>query len=404
MTLFLVNIVPGIAKARVNRVTSGIHREKLYEVYQSDQLIRWSDARDYAGSQLFAKLVSINDPTENRYISSLIVHPSLWVDSNSPPGNLIGPYIGLRQLSGSSEPEGGWRWENGTPMGTYSYWFFNQPDNYNDDNAGLFYNGYAGATIDSQWGDVLDSWTITTGPYAPGPNPFLANSFVVEYPFPESATVKVASGALNGILYEVYRHYRPFTYSQAQVYARDVLGVQLAVIHDAEQNAFLSSLISDASLWTDSGSPANNFIGPYIGLYQLPGSTEPSGGWYWEDGAQLDNGYMNWFSNQPDNYNGDNVGVFYNAFDKAVVDSKWGDVVNSWTISTGPYAPGPNPFLSKSFITQRPFNGLRSDVPGPLSILGSFAGCGWSRHLRDRCRTLRRNSASVVHSSSMTPE
>lgn len=361
------------------RMRTGISHEKFYEVYKSDQLLRWSDAHDYAKNTLNAKLVSIGDVTENTFVSSLIKDPSLWVDSNSPPGNLIGPYLGLSQVPGSSEPSGGWRWQNGSSLTGYANWFSNQPDNYNDDNVGVFYNGFVGASVNTSWGDVLDNWTISTGPYSPGSNPFLANSFVVESPFPLTAIVKVASGVNDEIRFDVYRSDTPLTFTQARAYSRDILGTHLAVIKDAAQNAFVSSLITDPALWHDSGSPAGNYIGPYIGLYQLPGSSEPNSGWFWVDGAPLKD-YANWFSNQPDNYNGDNVGVFYNGYLKAVPDSKWGDVLNEVTISVGPYSPGPNPFLANSFVVQS-----AQPVPGPLAAMGSFVGFCWSRQLRQRC-------------------
>jgi hypothetical protein len=277
---------------------------------------------------------------------------------------------------------------DGAAINGYSNWFGNQPDNYNGDNVGVFYNAYEMASANTPWGDVLDGWTVSVGPYSPGPNPFLSNSFVVEYPFPLSAITKVSSGVSNGILYEAYRSDFMLTWSNALTYAKDVLGGGLVKIKDAATNAFVSSLIGDPSLWSDSGSPACNYIGPYIGLYQVAGSAEPDSGWYWDDGTPLE-GYMNCFSNQPDNYNGDNVGVFYNAFEQAVPNSKWGDVFSLRTISEGPYSPGPNPFLSNSFVFEQVLAPrLKSNVleraPGPLPVFGVLAAFRWSRRLRRR--------------------
>ncbi|MEB3361073.1 MAG: C-type lectin domain-containing protein [Synechococcaceae cyanobacterium] len=380
LAVSMTSILPSPVEAAIVRANSGLSHEKLYEVYRSDQPIRWSDAQDYANTNLLAKLVSIGDDSENAYISTLIADPSLWIDSNSPPGYRIGPYIGLRQLPGSSEPKGGWRWENLTPVKAYSNWFRNQPDNYSGDDVGVFYNGNEPASASIPWGDVLDSWTLTTGPYSPGPNPFLAQSFVIEYPFPLASIVKVASGISGGFLYEVYRSDALLPFSHAETYARIILGTKLAVIKDAAQNAFISSLITDPSLWVDSNSPAYNYIGPYIGLYQLPGSAEHEAGWFWVDGTPL-SGYTNWFFNQPDNYNDDNVGLFYNGYDKALPDSQWGDVVNGWNISVGPYSPGRNPFLANSFVVQYP-----RPVPGPLPLMAALAAFRCTRQLRRRCQ------------------
>jgi hypothetical protein len=87
------------------------------------------------------------------------------------------------------------------------------------------------------------------------------------------------------------------------------LAAKLVSIESAGENQFVSTLIRDSSLWVNSGSPARNYSGPYIGLRQLPGSSEPSDGWRWQNGSSL-TGYSNWFSNQPYDYNGDNVAVF----------------------------------------------------------------------------------------------
>jgi hypothetical protein len=386
--LSVASILPSRVEAAMVRVASGLSHAKLYEVYRSDQPIRWSDAQEYATTNLLAKLVSIGDSSENAYISTLIADPSLWVDSKSPQGHRIGPYIGLRQTPGSSEPKGGWRWENLTSMSAYSNWYRNQPDNYSDDDVGVFYNGNEPIPANIPWGDVLDSWTLTKGPYAPGPNPFLAQSFVVEYPFSLASIVKVASGINDGSRYEVYRSDTRLPFSHAETYARIVLGTKLAVIKDATKNVFISSLITDPSLWVDSNSPAGNHIGPYIGLYQQPGSAEPEGGWFWVDGTPL-SGYTNWFFNQPDNYNDDNVALYYNGFDRALPDSQWGDVVNGWNISVGPYSPGRNPFLANSFVVQ-----YQHPVPGPLPLMAAFAAFRCTRQLRRRCQGLAPSARS----------
>jgi hypothetical protein len=390
------------------KVSSGIAFEKLYEVYRSDTPLSWSSARDFANDNLSVKLVSIESSGENQFISSLIKDSSLWTNSGKPTRNYIGPYIGLSQLPGSSEPSGGWRWENGTSLTGFSNWFFNQPDNYNDDNVALFYNGFQRASANTTWGDVHDGDMISTGPGSPGSNPFRANSFVVESPFPQSSITQVASGVLNGILYQVFNASSPITWSGAQTYAQS-FGASLASIRDAAQNSFISSLITDTSLWRNVGTvDAPNYIGPYIGLQQLPGASEPGGDWIWEDGASID-GYQNWFFNQPDDANGDDVGVFYNGSVTALADSTWGDVFDGLNILTGPGSPGPNPFLATSFVVQSEAGPMpmaarlflasspeptflsfevsssSTEVPGPLPVMGALAAYRWSRRLRRSC-------------------
>jgi hypothetical protein len=403
LALLAISGLPTAAEAAITKVNAGISFNKLYEVYLSDTILTWTSAQDYATNTLAAKLVSIESAVENQFVSTLIRDSSLWVNSGSPARNYIGPYIGLRQLPGSSEPSGGWLWENGSPLTGFSNWFFNQPDNYNDDNVAVFYNGFQRASANTPWGDVYNGASISVGPGSPGANPFLANSFVVESPFPQASINEVASGTLNGIFYQVFNAGSPITWSGAQAYAQS-MGTNLVSIRDAAQNTYISSLITDTSLWRNVGTgSAPNYIGPYIGLQQLPGSPEPGDGWIWEDGASID-GFKNWFFNQPDDLNADNVGVFYNGSVTAIANSTWGDVFDGLKILSGPGSPESNPFLATSFVVQSdlpmvplggpPFLGTLSTVPGPLPLMGALAAYRWSRRLRRSCTE---NAASKSH-------
>jgi hypothetical protein len=194
------------------------------------------------------------------------------------------------------------------------------------------------------------------------------------------------------------------------------MGATLASIRDAAINTFISTLITDVSLWRNVGTPeVPNYIGPYIGLQQLPDAVEPGGDWIWEDGASID-GYQNWFFNQPDDLNADDVGVFYNGTMTAMADSTWGDVFDGLNLLSGPGSPGPNPFLATSFVVQseqpmmpmaaRMFvattpepiflsfeaSPAKSNVPGPLPLMGAFAAYRWSRRL---CRSCIANAAGT---------
>jgi hypothetical protein len=72
-------------------------------------------------------------------------------------------------------------------------------------------------------------------------------------------------------------------------------GEYLATITSAEENAFVYSVISDATNW-------NGEFGPAIGGYQMTGAPEPAGGWAWTTGEPWE--FTNWGSNQPDNGHG----------------------------------------------------------------------------------------------------
>ena len=146
LIIILMAICATPTKAAITRVSAGINQDKMYEVYRSDNLLTWTDANKFAHEILTTNLVAIRSPSENSFLSTLIVDPSLWVDSNSPPGNYIGPYIGLVQAPGSAEPSGGWQWSKDQSAIGYSNWFSNQPDNYNNDNVGVFYNAFSRAS------------------------------------------------------------------------------------------------------------------------------------------------------------------------------------------------------------------------------------------------------------------
>lgn len=82
-------------------------------------------------------------------------------------------------------------------------------------------------------------------------------------------------------------------------------GSHLVTISSAEENAIVYNLIAENNdIWVNVdvtvASEENRIqvsIGPWIGLYQPPGSAEPDGGWTWVTGEALD--YENW-SKQPD--------------------------------------------------------------------------------------------------------
>ncbi len=81
-------------------------------------------------------------------------------------------------------------------------------------------------------------------------------------------------------------------------------GGHLVTIGSAEENELVHSLIAEnADLWvtvevTDVSEgeerPIQATLGPWIGLYQPPGSPEPDGGWTWVTGEALD--YSNWWT------------------------------------------------------------------------------------------------------------
>ncbi len=132
-----------------------------YRTYSVDEAISWTQARTFAqGLGGGYDLVSINSLAENTAVYDQITDPSLWV------GNVVGPYIGLFQPSGSAEPGGDWQWVDGTSITSFINWHPVQPDDFLGDNIGIFYGG---GIIGSTWADNIDNGTF---------NPSI--SFVVE--------------------------------------------------------------------------------------------------------------------------------------------------------------------------------------------------------------------------------
>lgn len=89
----------------------------------------------------------------------------------------------------------------------------------------------------------------------------------------------------------------PISWADANEVA-NLLGGHLATITSMEENDFVFSLIDDDIYWY----PSVNIRGPWIGGYQLPGSSEPDGGWAWVTGELFV--YTNWDLGQPNNYQG----------------------------------------------------------------------------------------------------
>lgn len=83
-------------------------------------------------------------------------------------------------------------------------------------------------------------------------------------------------------------------------------GGHLVSITSSEENALVHGLIAETpDIWVNvdvtvvidgEENPIQVSIGPWIGLYQPPGSFEPAGGWTWVTGESMD--YSNW-SKQP---------------------------------------------------------------------------------------------------------
>ncbi len=90
-------------------------------------------------------------------------------------------------------------------------------------------------------------------------------------------------------------------WQEAKRTAEDV-GGHLVTIGDAQENKFVYGLFAKDERFIDVGENGMDKNGPFIGLFQPPGSKEPRGGWQWVTGEKLT--YTNWNRGQPNNYRG----------------------------------------------------------------------------------------------------
>lgn len=114
------------------------------------QDLTWTESE--AAAQLQGgHLVSVNTGAEDAFIRGVLArYDSLW--SGEPRDQARnGPWIGLTQAPGSSEPGGGWIWLDGTPA-TFNGWHSGQPDNFIGDNHALYWDNDGSIG----WADHID--------------------------------------------------------------------------------------------------------------------------------------------------------------------------------------------------------------------------------------------------------
>jgi|CZKM01.1.fsa_nt_gi hypothetical protein len=160
----------------------------------------------------------------------------------------------------------------------------------------------------------------------------------------KEATWTIASGG-NGHTYRVVAKTGLISWNSANAEA-EAAGGCLATITSTAENTFVFSLIDDPTYWKQT----INGHGPWIGGYQLPGSSEPDGGWTWVVQAGVTAAeafaFRNWESGEPNNqtvtansvtYNADRIAFFHLGTGRAATWSDeynlTGSSLNQWTIS-----------------------------------------------------------------------
>jgi len=306
----------------------------------------WSDANNHAQS-LGGHLAIIEDAQENAYLANILTIQSAFIGCSD--GVVEGDFI----------------WTDGTPL-TYTNWYPGQPNNYQNyqDYCEMLSNGqwndqYNHVKLEYIIEIKCNSIVQTQGP-APG-SVFSPGSTTIEYtatdgcgntevcsfsvivsgglsfhcPADQTAEVSTAAGAvitwptpdvttccsncngnsggtpapIDGFIYmgslgasHYYCSNDPALWSDAQ--ATSVAnGGHLAIINNAQENAFLANLLT--------------IQGAYIGL----SDSATEGTFQWVDGSGLS--YTNWYPGQPNNYQD------FQDFVELLSDGQWNDQYNN---------------------------------------------------------------------------
>lgn len=115
--------------------------------------VTWQDARSRA-EDASGHLATILSDEENDFVFELIDTPGLW--NLTSYACIVGPWIGGLQPDGSEEPAGGWEWLTGEPFG-YDNWNDDEPDDFDEDDAIVFWGGCPEPGRSSGWADLVSS-------------------------------------------------------------------------------------------------------------------------------------------------------------------------------------------------------------------------------------------------------
>ena len=117
-----------------------------HHYFLKDELMSWIDAKNH-GDQIGVSMYIINSSDEENE-----VYANLPLTGNNGFGYLIGLYQDIND-PGHSEPNGGWKWVDGTSL-TYSNWETNEPNNANNGEDYGQFDWQGGGT---KWNDIASS-------------------------------------------------------------------------------------------------------------------------------------------------------------------------------------------------------------------------------------------------------
>jgi hypothetical protein len=129
----------------------------------------WVSSRSIAISH-GGDLAAFATTTEANWVyANVASNPQLWEGD-------FGPYVGLYQLNGAVEPNGGWVWVDGTPNTGAVAWYWNQPDD--------FTASCGGDQVAAYW---------TGGPWFPSPRNYVGDMSGSGYCCCESGVDRIPS-------------------------------------------------------------------------------------------------------------------------------------------------------------------------------------------------------------------
>lgn len=225
----------------------------------------WTDAESFAVNSLGAHLVTINDAAENQFVRTAFSATALW--------------LGLSDVGS----EGNFAWADGSAS-TYRNWNAFEPN-----------NGGAGGNEDYVYmlrGSVssnLQVWNDASNGAIQNGDPVFG---VVEVP----CNMSILQTSIDFDSGKYYFYLSSSSWSCAQMYASQVLGLNLATINDAgENNAVRNGLL------------AFGFLRGWIGLTDRTSE----GSFTWVDGSTST--FTSWAPGEPNNLNDEDFAIITNS-------------------------------------------------------------------------------------------
>jgi peptidoglycan hydrolase-like protein with peptidoglycan-binding domain len=121
--------------------TYGFFEGRLYIGVLSWGISKLADANDFA-RRAGGYLATMTSSAENTFVVDLVSHDDRFWRLNAENRGTVGPGFGLFQLENAREPDGGWSWITGEPLG-YVNWMVAAPGNWvNVAGVGVFHKYY----------------------------------------------------------------------------------------------------------------------------------------------------------------------------------------------------------------------------------------------------------------------